>query len=62
VRQLRYIRKAKSRSATLYRMRTAENPIQYLIVRRLQIQVEQHLLHEIQILARFLEEYLIKLG
>ena len=42
-------------------MSTTENPIEFLIIGSLEVQAEQHLLHQVQILRRFLEKNLIEL-
>jgi hypothetical protein len=60
--QFGHIAKPESRGTALDGMGATKNPIQLLIVGRFQIEIEQHLLHQIQVLSGLLEEDLIKLG
>ena len=61
VRQLGHVGKSKSGRTTLDRMRAAEDRIERLVVSRLDVEREQHLLHRLQVLAGFLEENLEEL-
>ncbi|KEH12493.1 hypothetical protein GY15_20640 [Delftia sp. 670] len=62
VRQLGHIGKAEGGRAALDRVRATENAVELLVVGRRQIQIQQHLLHLVEVLGRFFEEDLIELA
>jgi hypothetical protein len=62
VRQLGHVGEAERRGAALDRVRAAEHRVQRLVVRMLDVQPEQQLLHTVEVLARLLEEDLVELA
>ena len=56
------VRKTEGCGPTFDRMGAAEDAIELFIVGVAQIQIEQHLLHLVKVLARFLEKDLIELA
>ena len=62
VREFRHIRESKRRGSPLDRVRAPEDPVELLVVGAAQIEVQKHLLHLVQIFARFLEKDLIELA
>ena len=61
MRELGHIRKAEGGRAALDGMGAAKDAVELLVVGRLQIQVQQHLLHLIQVLGGLFEEDLVEL-
>ena len=61
MRQTRHVGKTKGRRSTFDRMSTTKNAVELLIIGRLELEAEQHLLHQVKVLRRFLEENLIEL-
>ena len=62
VSQLGDVLEAKGRRATLDRMRAPKDRVEILVLRAFQVDMEQHLLHVVQVLACLLEEDLIELA
>ena len=60
--QLGDVREPEGGRAALDRMRAAEDAIEFFVIGTAQIQVQEHLLHLVEVLARFLEKYLIELA
>jgi hypothetical protein len=60
--QLGNIRETEGGRSPFDRMCTTKYPVELFIVGRLQIQVEQHLLHQIEVFSGLFEENLIKLA
>ena len=61
VRQLGHIGESEGSRSTFDGMGATEYAVELLVVGLLQIQIEQHLLHLVQILGRLLKEDLVKL-
>ncbi len=61
VRELGHVGKAEGGGAALDGMGAAEDAVELLVIGRVQIQMQQHLLHLVQVLGSFLEEDLIEL-
>ena len=40
---------------------TSEHRVQLFVVRRFQVQIQEHLFHLIEVLSRFFEKYLVEL-
>ena len=62
VRQLCHIRKAEGGSPALDRMCATEDAVELLVIGGFQVQVEQHRLHQVQVLARLFKEDLVELA
>jgi len=61
MRQLRHIGKPEGGGSALDGVSTTENTVQLFVISRLQVEIEQHLLHQIQVSSGFLKEDLIEL-
>ena len=59
--QLRDIAEAEGGGAALDRVGAAEDAVEFFVIGLLQVQIQQHLLHLVQILGRLLKEDLVKL-
>ena len=62
VRQLGHVVEAEGGRAALDRVRAAEDRVQRLVVGRLDVDLQQFLLHAFEVLAGFLEEHLVELA
>lgn len=62
VRQLGHVGKTEGGRAALDGVGTAEDTVELLVVGGIQVQVQQHLLHLVKVLAGLLEEDLIELA
>jgi hypothetical protein len=62
VRQLGHVAEAEGRRAALDGVGAAEDGVELLVVGRVDVELEQHLLHVLQVLAGFLEEDLVELA
>jgi hypothetical protein len=62
VREFGHIAEAEGCRAALDRVGAAEDRVHGLVVGRLDVQLEQQLLHALQVLAGFLEEDLVELA
>ena len=60
--QLGNVRKTKSCRATFDRMRATENSVEFFVIGFVQVQIEQHLLHLVEVLTGFFKEDLVELG
>jgi len=62
VRQFGHIREAEGGRAALDRVGAAEDAVELLVIGAAQVQFQQHLLHQVEVLAGLLEEDLIELA
>ena len=60
--QLRYVGKTKRGRSALDRMGAAEDAVEFLIIRGAQIEIEQHLLHLVEVFTGLLKEDLVELA
>ena len=60
--QLGHVGEAESSRPALDRMGAPENAVELFVVRIGQVQIQQHLLHLVQVLTGFFKENLIELG
>ena len=60
--QFGHIRKPESGGAAFDRVSAAEDAVELFVVGAAQVQIQEHLLHLVEVLTRFLEKDLIELA
>ena len=62
VRQLGHVGETEGRRSPLDRVGTTENAVELFVIGCIQVQIQQHLLHLVEVLPRLFEEDLVELG